>query len=193
VNKQYEGMFVVSPAVGDGDKALEPVQRVLDRAGAEVLVCKRWDERKLAYEIAGQKRGIYVLTYFKADGDRITDIERDVQLSEQILRVLVLQAGDLTAEVMNTPTPAETGHSPSGDLSGPPDRDRDRGRRDGRPRSSGESFHGGRGESRPPRPAGRPQAESPARSESADQSESTDQSGSADQSEPDRHGGESSQ
>lgn len=136
MKKQYEGMFLVSPAVGDGDKPLEPVKRVLDRAEAEVIVCKKWDERKLAYEVGGQKRGTYVLSYFRCDGSRIADIERDVQLSEELLRVLILTAEDLTEEQMNKPTPSETGHSPQAELpstmgdrfqrpfrSGPPTRD----------------------------------------------------------------------
>ena len=115
--RQYEGMFLVGPSLSDGDKALEPVKRILDRAAAEVLVCKKWDERKLAFEVARQKRGVYVLTYFKVDGVRIPDIERDVQLSEEVLRVMVVSAEKLTAEQMNKPTPSETGHSPQVELS----------------------------------------------------------------------------
>lgn len=133
MKKQYEGMFLVSPSAGEGDKCLDPVRRVLDRAGAEVLICKKWDERKLAFEVGGQKRGNYVLTYFKADGEKIADIERDVQLSDELLRVLVLDASDVSDEEMNKPTPAETGNSPQVELpSGMPergDRDRDRGGR----------------------------------------------------------------
>ncbi len=167
--KQYEGMFLVSTGVGDGDKALEPVRRVLDRAGAEVLSCKKWDERKLAYEVAGQKRGIYVLTYFKADGGRIADIERDVQLSEQLLRVLVLQADDVSAEEMAKPTPSETGLSPSAELSVPMERGfRDSGR------SRGGEGRGGRGDSRPPRSG-------PRREEAAPGPQGDDASGPADE------------
>jgi small subunit ribosomal protein S6 len=116
VKKQYEGMFLVSPSAGDGDKALDAVKRVLGRAEAEVVVCKKWDERKLAYEVGGQKRGTYVLSYFRCDGSRVADIERDVQLSDELLRVLILDAKDVSEEEMNKPTPAETGHSPSAEL-----------------------------------------------------------------------------
>jgi ribosomal protein S6 len=134
VIRTYEGMFLVSTAAGEGDKALEPVKRVLDRAGAEVLLCKRWDERKLAYEVGGQKRGIYALTYFKAEGGRIADIERDVQLSEELLRVMILNAEDVTKEEMDKPTPVETGHSPTAELAPSPFAEggfRDRGDRGG--------------------------------------------------------------
>jgi small subunit ribosomal protein S6 len=84
------------------------VQRLMQRAQGEVITCKRWDERKLAYEIDGRKRGCYVLAYFKAPPDKIAGLERDAQLSEAILRILVLSAERVTPEQMNAPTPAET-------------------------------------------------------------------------------------
>jgi small subunit ribosomal protein S6 len=108
-------MFLVHPQLPEGGSELDPVQRVLGRADAEVLVCKKWDERKLAYEIDKQRRGIYVLTYFKADGSKVAGIERDVQLAEDLLRVLVIRADDLTPEQMNAPTPAEAEQSSDGD------------------------------------------------------------------------------
>jgi small subunit ribosomal protein S6 len=74
------------------------VRRLFERIEAEPLVCVKFDERKLAYEIKGRKRGTYVLTYFDAGPQRITDLERDAQLSELILRVLVLRADKLTEE-----------------------------------------------------------------------------------------------
>jgi small subunit ribosomal protein S6 len=72
------------------------VRRLCDRIGANLEVCLKFDERKLAYEIKGRKRGTYVLTYFEADPDRITDLERDARLSEILLRTLVLRADHLT-------------------------------------------------------------------------------------------------
>ena len=95
----YEGMFLLDPSFGSRwDDAQGEVERVLGRAGAEVLACVKWDERKLAYEIEGRRRGLYVLTYFKAGTDRIGGIERDVQLSEHVLRVLVMHAEHTTEE-----------------------------------------------------------------------------------------------
>jgi len=152
VERLYEGMFLVSPGVGEGDGALQPVRRVLDRAQAEVLVCKKWDERRLAYEIDKHRRGIYVLAYFRADGERIPDIERDVQLSEEILRVLVLRAEDVGKEEMEAPTPAESPRSPSdGDGDSADDRPR---RSDDRPRRSDDRPR--RSDDRPRRSDDRP-------------------------------------
>lgn len=106
--KTYEGMFIVD-AGGDYEAAAEPVRTVLSRSEAEVLAMKPWDERKLAYEIKGRRRGLYVLTYFKADAEKIASIEHDCQFSEQILRALVLRKDHVTEEEINAETPLSSG------------------------------------------------------------------------------------
>src|SRR3712207_6120759 len=90
---QYEAMFLLSAAAAtDQGAALNLVRGVIERHGGQILVIKRWDERKLAYEINGQKRGTYVIVYFRGPGGMITAVERDVKLSDDFLRVMVTKA-----------------------------------------------------------------------------------------------------
>lgn len=93
----YEALFLLnaSYATGSWDAARGEVEHILHRANAEILHLRKWDERRLAYEIRGNKRGVYVLAFFKCEGPKVVGIERDVQLSENILRVLVLKADHL--------------------------------------------------------------------------------------------------
>jgi small subunit ribosomal protein S6 len=98
---QYEAMFLFDPTFGASFEACETeIKRLMERANAELLFCRRWEERRLAYKIKGRKRGVYVLVYFKALPDKIVPLERDVQISENILRVLVLRADYVTPEMM---------------------------------------------------------------------------------------------
>ena len=91
VKRLYEAMFLVDSAqASDWDAVVKTIKTILQRADAEIVSIRNWAERKLAYEINGKTRGTYILCYFRADGDRIRDIERDVQLSERIMRVLIL-------------------------------------------------------------------------------------------------------
>ena len=97
--KRYEGMFLFdNTAVHEWSDMEAEVRRLFERIGAEPLVCLKFDERKLAYEIKSRKRGTYVLTYFDADPERMPDLERDARLSEVILRALVLRADKLSEE-----------------------------------------------------------------------------------------------
>ncbi len=121
---QYEAMFLFDPTFGASMEQCEgEVRRLMERAEAELLFCKKWDERRLAYRVDGRKRGVYVLTYFKANPEKIGGIERDTKLSEDILRILILRADDVSTERMEL-WGAAHGESRDGDPSDP-SRDRD--------------------------------------------------------------------
>ncbi len=97
----YEGLFLFpQAATADLQAAADHVKSLLSRAEAELIAFRKWDERRLAYEIAGNKRGVYFLVYFKAPADRMADLERDCNLSEQMLRALITRADHLSLEQM---------------------------------------------------------------------------------------------
>jgi len=106
IKKLYEGMFLVDSAQAQNwDAIIATIKTILERAEAEIVSMKKWDDRKLAYEIGGKTRGTYILCYFRADGERIRDIERDVHLSERIMRVLILCAEHMSLEDIEKETP----------------------------------------------------------------------------------------
>lgn len=90
----YEGMFLFSLTAieGNPDAAREHLEEILERAGAEVEALYRWDERKLAYPIGGEKRGLYLRCLFRVKQTQIANIERDVNLSELLMRAMMLKA-----------------------------------------------------------------------------------------------------
>ena len=102
VKRLYEGMFLV-----DWQVILDEVQRIMDRAEAEVVSLKKWDERRLCYDIQKKSRGTYILVYFNCETGKIGGIERDVQLSELITRVLVLRTDRMSPEDLEKLTPLE--------------------------------------------------------------------------------------
>ena len=100
--KLYEAMFLVdsAQAVADWDGTVAVINNILQRAEAEVVVLRKWQERKLTYDIGHKSRGTYILCYFKADGRRISALEKDVLLSEKIMRVLILTTEDRPADLV---------------------------------------------------------------------------------------------
>lgn len=90
----YEAMFLMdqSAMATDFQGGLDHVRQILERGEAEILSLRKWDERRLAYEIEGQKRGTYLLVLFRANPKQIANFERDVNLSEMILRAMFLRA-----------------------------------------------------------------------------------------------------
>jgi small subunit ribosomal protein S6 len=107
--KLYEAMFLADSgeAASDWEGLEKTIRKILSRNHAEVVSLRKWDERRLAYEVQGKGRGTYILCYFRADGDGVGGIERDVQLSERIMRVLILRVGPGMAESGDKETGSE--------------------------------------------------------------------------------------
>ena len=105
----YEGLFLVdtAQAASDWDGTVAAIEKMLSRADAEVVSMRKWDERPLAYEINKKGRGTYILTYFNGDPLKITMIERDVQLSEKVVRVMILRTDKMSEEQIAGETPSE--------------------------------------------------------------------------------------
>jgi small subunit ribosomal protein S6 len=103
---QYEGMFLLpAGASAELENSVNTVRGIIERHGGNIIVIKKWDERKLAYEIKKQKRGLYVIAYFSAPGTAVGAIERDVNLSEDVLRVMVTAADHLNKDEMSAVEP----------------------------------------------------------------------------------------
>ncbi len=100
----YEGLFIITQAGGsDLAGALAHVSELLTRIEAEIVLLQKWDDRRLAYPIRGQKRGLYILAYFRAQASRLVNLERDCNLSEHVLRMMTIRAdhiGEVELEVL---------------------------------------------------------------------------------------------
>jgi small subunit ribosomal protein S6 len=88
----YEGMFILdSNHYGrDPEAVSKQVPALIEALGGEVLVSRLWEERRLAYPIKGHRKGTYWLTYFRLDSNRLTDLNRQCQITEDIIRFLFL-------------------------------------------------------------------------------------------------------
>jgi small subunit ribosomal protein S6 len=150
----YEAMFLFpAGSAADVEGAITTARGIVERHGGQVVVIKKWDERRLAYELGKQKRGLYVICYYRGPGSSVSAIEHDVNLSEQVLRVMIVKADHLSEAEMNAvePQPIEKER---------PRDDRFGGFGDRPPREEGD-----RGGDRPRAPRPRREEEAPAASE----------------------------
>jgi small subunit ribosomal protein S6 len=105
---QYEGLFLFgTAATADVEGSVKSIGDLVTKHGGEILDLRKWDERKLAYEIKKNKRGLYVLCFFKAPGGAIEKITRDCNLSESILRHMITDASHLNLEEMKAQQPQQ--------------------------------------------------------------------------------------
>jgi len=88
----YEAMFLLDNQVvrEDWGKAKAIVTKTLEKHGGTILTARRWDERKLAYMIEGNRRATFLLVHHEIPGDAIPAMQRDFNLNETVLRYLSL-------------------------------------------------------------------------------------------------------
>ena len=98
----YEGMFILDPSKYSRDPVAtsQQISDMIMQNGGTVLASRIWDERKLAYPINGHKKGIYWLTYFKMPGDGITPLERQCEITDDVIRKLILKVDPRIADTL---------------------------------------------------------------------------------------------
>ncbi len=89
----YEMMLLLEPTIAgkDWNKVVEHSTGLVTQHGGEVLASSKWGDRKLAYEIRGHKRGAYLLVYFKCNTEAVTKINRQAELSDIVLRHVIIR------------------------------------------------------------------------------------------------------
>ena len=98
---QYEVMYVIDTALEDSARTelINRFSELVTKNGGEVDRVDEWGKRRLAYAINYKTEGYYVLMYIKAPSDLPREIERNLQISDSVLRYLVIRyEGELPAK-----------------------------------------------------------------------------------------------
>lgn len=108
--RTYEAMFLVEPvlAASQWETVVKHIRDILTKYQAKIIKISKWAERKLAYPIRKQKRGAYLLAYFEAPPGEIAHIRADCQLSEIIMRTLILVLDKKRVAMLKNPKTGET-------------------------------------------------------------------------------------
>ena len=92
--RRYEMVVIITPDVA-GDDVEEAVERLIRRPvegdGGTLDEVDNWGRKKLAYPIQKHLEGNYVFTRLQLDPQKTTDLERGLQISEEVLRYLLIR------------------------------------------------------------------------------------------------------
>ena len=88
----YEGLFLVDSNgyANDADGTTATIMSILERAGATVVAHRPWQDGKLAYEIRSRRKGLHYIVCFRMPPSGMNVLTRQCQLSETVLRQLVI-------------------------------------------------------------------------------------------------------
>ena len=94
--RDYELIFILSPEVGEEHVpvAVEKVNKLIANNGGSVGEIDHWGRRKLAYPIKRCLEGNYVSAHLKLNPTKITELETNLELTEEIIRYLLVRASD---------------------------------------------------------------------------------------------------
>lgn len=89
-------MYVVRPTVDEQSLATvnEKVDKFITAGGGELIKREDWGKRRLAYPITKFTEGFYSVLQFNFPSKAVRDLDRSLQLTEEILRFLVTRVED---------------------------------------------------------------------------------------------------
>jgi len=109
----YETMYILRPDIAEDEVSnhIDKYNKLLEEFGGTILDSQMRGKRRLAYQIAKHREGIYVQLSHQGDGQHIFKIEKAMRLSEDVIRYMtVKQEGPLP-----TPRPSTKGSTQSND------------------------------------------------------------------------------
>jgi len=101
VTHQYELMVILTPELDERQVApnLDKFLKVITNDGGSIDNVDVWGRRRLAYEIQKKSEGIYAVVNFTATSEATQELDRQLNLSELVMRTKVLRAEEAIAQV----------------------------------------------------------------------------------------------
>ncbi|TXI49051.1 MAG: 30S ribosomal protein S6 [Mycobacterium sp.] len=93
LKRQYEIIFIFDPTLDERtvSPSLETFLNVIRNDGGTVDKVDIWGRRRLAYEIAKHAEGIYAVVDVKAEPATVSELDRQLNLNESVLRTKVMR------------------------------------------------------------------------------------------------------
>ncbi|NQX05945.1 30S ribosomal protein S6 [Rathayibacter sp. VKM Ac-2856] len=98
---QYELMVILDPEIDERTVApsLDKFLNVIRTDGGTIDKVDVWGRRRLAYEINKKSEGIYAIVDFTSTSAAANELDRQLKLSEAVMRTKVLRAEEGIAQV----------------------------------------------------------------------------------------------
>ena len=88
--RRYETIFILRSDLGETEvkDSIRRFESLVAAGGGEMLETDEWGFRELAYRIHNERRGYYVRLDYAATGLVMNEVERNLKLSDRVLRYL---------------------------------------------------------------------------------------------------------
>ncbi len=102
---KYEVVYIIDPAVEEEARKelIAKYNALIANNGGSVDKVEEWGKRRLAYAIDYKTEGYYVLVNFQAESELPKELERNLQISDSIIRYQVIRLLEKKASVKPRP------------------------------------------------------------------------------------------
>lgn len=90
---KYEVVYIIDPAVEEEARKelIAKFNTLITENGGSVEKVEEWGKRRLAYAIDYKTEGYYVLVNFEAEAELPKELERNLQISDSVIRYQVIK------------------------------------------------------------------------------------------------------
>jgi small subunit ribosomal protein S6 len=94
--RQYELIYITPPDITEEALAElhQQVAAVVERFGGAIERTENWGRRRLAYEIARHREGVYVLEVINGPGALTAELDRRLRVFDNVIRHLIVRVDE---------------------------------------------------------------------------------------------------
>ena len=109
-DRQYELIYILPADTTEQQVAElhEQIEAVVSRMHGQIEKTENWGRRRLAYEIAHQKEGVYVLQVINGTGELMKELDRRLRVMDIVIRQMTVRVDEEKKVVDRTRTKRQT-------------------------------------------------------------------------------------
>jgi len=94
--RKYEIIFVVKPDTNEEEleKLITQMQGVVTGSGGTIEKVEKMGRRRLAYRVARQREGLYILFVLEGSGDTVKEFERRLKVTDAVIKYLTVRVDE---------------------------------------------------------------------------------------------------
>jgi small subunit ribosomal protein S6 len=95
-SREYETVYILRPnTANDGVAEVNTrVKNVIESMGGKVIKLDNWGKRRLAYEVAKERKGIYLYWRYLATPGVVEEAERNLRMLDNVIRYMTVKVDE---------------------------------------------------------------------------------------------------
>jgi small subunit ribosomal protein S6 len=95
-SREYETIYILRPnTANEGVAEVNTrIRNIIESMGGKVIKVDNWGKRRLAYEVAKERKGIYLYWQYLAQPGVVEETERNLRMLDSVIRYLTVKVDE---------------------------------------------------------------------------------------------------